>query len=132
MTQAYRVEGCTNCINQCNTDNVGLAIEFCQAGSVIPDMGQGSAPVKTADPKPASSNPSRPIPTTSKAVTSKPAQETSPAKPSSQLTASSPPSAVANLVPTPATTAKHCSRARRRARRAHKRAMLANAHAVSI
>lgn len=123
MSQAYRVEGCTNCINQCNTDNVGLAIEFCQAGSSVPDMGQGSTkpttPV-TADPKPVPSQPpSRPIPTATAATTKPAAQPTSPA---TQL------SAPVNLAPAPtATSTKHCSRARRRARRAHKRALLAHA-----
>lgn len=118
MSQAYRVEGCEQCINQCNTDNVGLAIEFCQAGSTVPNFGQGpSKPTKPtpkpADPKP-QPQPERPVP-------SKPA-ETSPAQPPALA-----PSAPANAAAKPSPTPKHCSRARRRARRAHRRALLAHA-----
>lgn len=131
-SQAYRQEGCEQCINQCNTDNVGLSIEFCQHGATIPNMGQ----VKTADPKPQSSA-SRTVPHPTPATSSKPpasSQSSSSKPPTSQPTSPAAPDSLTgstNVGPKPST--KLCpSRANsraRRARRAHKRA--ARAHASS-
>ncbi|KZV88167.1 hypothetical protein EXIGLDRAFT_772964 [Exidia glandulosa HHB12029] len=141
IQDAYRPEGCDGCLNQCNTDGVGIEITFCQDGAPVPAQFPRAdpppAPEQTTPapppPEPTTPAPPSPAPTSTEAPPPEPTTTEAPPPPPPSTTeapapeptsteAPAPPVPSSEPVPAPSPSGTSCAK-KRDLRRSRARAL---------
>ncbi|KAH7102999.1 hypothetical protein BKA62DRAFT_698274 [Auriculariales sp. MPI-PUGE-AT-0066] len=139
ITDAYRIEGCDGCLNQCNTGSVGIEIEACYSGAPVPDFPRPATPAPAPSPEPEPAPSPEPEPAPSPVPEPAPSPEPEPApspepepappvesEPAPPAETATPPPAetspVPEPVPVPEPSTPACQRKTRRRRALKRRA----------